>query len=66
MGDEHQKLMEKLKGKTQFVPSITSTANLNFNFGGAGASNGPANNSPFKFSAAPAVVSQKKPERNQV
>lgn len=73
LGDEHNKLMEKMKARAGgFVPSCTSTSKMNFNFGGGTITNTgtstPSKNVPFKFSAAPALVSEskKKSERAQV
>eukprot|EP00088_Acartia_fossae_P010283 TRINITY_DN15110_c0_g1_i3.p1 TRINITY_DN15110_c0_g1~~TRINITY_DN15110_c0_g1_i3.p1 ORF type:complete len:546 (-),score=166.69 TRINITY_DN15110_c0_g1_i3:377-2014(-) len=77
LGDEHNKLMEKMRARAGFVPSVTSTSKLNFNFGGTKT---PGKGEPFKFtaSAAPAQGTsksahdekvqavKKKPERAQI
>ena len=65
LAEEHSKIMNKMKSRTpvsKFVPVVTSTSKMNLNFG----SSTPGAKAPFKFSAATAVVSSKKPERAQV
>jgi len=68
LAEEHTKIVERMKARTpaaaKFVPKVISMSKINLNFGSAET---PASGrkQAFKFTAAPAVISAKKPERVQ-